>query len=242
MPTKPIIGVPCYQDMLPPTQRPRYWLYQTYIKALEAAGAIPVLIPLLNSETVAALADRLDGILLSGGDDVNPARYDQPRHSKTEHPDDLRDQVEIEIAQRAVQTHKPLLAICRGMQVLNVALGGTLVQHIPDQVGNALRHEYDYDDYHKRHIVTHTVDVRPDSRLASIVGNGKLAVNSFHHQALDRIAESFVPVAVASDGVVEAVEIPGDHFVLAVQWHPEDMFHDDEKMLALFKAFVAYIQ
>jgi len=242
MPAKPIIGIPCYQDILPPTQRPRYWMYQTYVKALEAADAIPVLIPLLNSEAISALFDRLDGILLAGGDDVNPNRYDQDHHPKTEPPDDQRDQVEINLAKQAVESHKPLLAICRGMQVLNVAFGGTLIQHIPEQVNGALQHEFNYDDYHNRHIVTHTVTIEADSRLASILGKGEIGVNSFHHQALDRLAESLVPVAYAPDGVLEAVEGRGADFVLAVQWHPEDMFHEGNRMLALFKAFVAYIQ
>jgi putative glutamine amidotransferase len=242
MSTKPLIGIPCYQDILPPTQRPRFWMYQTYARALEAAGALPVLIPLLDADTVGALFDRMDGILLAGGDDVNPARFQQPPHPKTEAPDDRRDQVEIDFAVRAVDAGKPLLAICRGMQVLNVALGGSLLQHIPEQVPNHVQHEFNYDDYHLRHNITHEVDIVPGTRLASILDAPKVGVNSFHHQALDQVARGLQVVACASDGVVEAVERPGPQFVLGVQWHPEDMFHENSQMLSLFEKFIEYVQ
>ncbi len=168
---------------------------------------------------------------------MNPARYGADRHPKTEPSDDAHDNIEIYLTRKSVAERLPLLAICRGMQVLNVALGGNLVQHIPDQVPNAIRHEFNYDDYSRRAEVTHTVEIVPESRLAAIMGAAKIGVNSFHHQAVERLAESLRPAACAPDGLIEAVE-GGTGFVLGVQWHPEDMFEADARMLGLFRAFV----
>jgi putative glutamine amidotransferase len=238
----PLVGIPCYQEILPPTQRPRFWMYQTYGLAVEAAGMVPVLLPLFDKPLAPTLLERLDGLLLAGGDDVNPARYQQAPHPKTERPDDLRDKVEIAWARAAVETEKPLLAICRGMQVLNVAFGGSLIQHIQDGVPSAVQHEFNYDDYHLRHIATHDVTIVEQTRLASILGT-QTGVNSFHHQAVDRIAEGFRVTACAPDGVIEAMEGGApDQFVVAVQWHPEDMYHEHPNMLRLFEAFAAAIQ
>ncbi len=239
--TKPLIGIPCFQDTFPAQQRVRYVMLQTYTDALEAAGAIPVLLPLLASEAIASMLSRLDGVMLAGGDDINPARYGQERHPKSEVPDDRRDIVEIEIARRTVETHQPLLAICRGVQILNVAFGGTLIQDIPDLVPGAIRHEFNYDDYHARDTVTHSVEIVPGSRLASILGT-QAGVNSFHHQALAKIPDRFQAVACAPDGVVEAIESRDEHFVVGVQWHPEDMFHANKQMLALFESFVQFVR
>jgi putative glutamine amidotransferase len=217
-------------------------MFQSYAKALEAAGAIPVLLPLLDVTTSTDLLDRLDGLLLAGGDDVNPARYGQTVHAKTEPPDDRRDQVEIDLALSAVAEKKPLLAICRGMQVLNVAFGGTLTQDIADLVPNALDHTLNYEDYQLRSTIAHSVDILPNTRLASITGNSA-QVNSFHHQAIAQIGEGLHSAAYASDGIVEALE--GGHpdqFLLAVQWHPEDMYQSDPKMLGLFESFTGFIR
>lgn len=238
--TRPLIGIPVAQDTYPPGQRPRSILYQTYTNALEAAGAAPVLLPIAERDTLDALLVRLDGLLIPGGDDVNPERYGAERHPKTEPPDDAHDAVEIYLTRKAVAERLPLLAICRGMQILNVALGGSLIQHIPDQVPNAIRHEFDYDDYTRRADVTHTVESVPGSRLAGIMGALQIGVNSFHHQAVERLAESLRAVACAPDGIIEAVE-GGPGFVLGVQWHPEDMFEADAGMLGLFRAFVQQI-
>jgi putative glutamine amidotransferase len=238
---KPLIGIPCFQDTFPPQQRPRFVTYHGYVKALEAAGAVPVLLPLPTGEALETARNRLDAIMLVGGDDINPAWYGQERYPKSEPPDDLRDEVEITLARRAVETHQPLLAICRGMQVLNVAFGGTLIQHIADLVPGAIQHEFNYDDYHQRQEITHTVEIVPDSRLASILGT-QAGVNSFHHQAVAKVADVFRPVACAPDGIVEGIEGRNAHFVLGIQWHPEDMFHANAQMLSLFRAFVDFVR
>ena len=237
---KPLIGIPCFQEF-PVHQRPRFMMYHGYVKALEAAGAVPLLLPLPTGEGLELARNRMDGIMLVGGDDMNPANFGQERHPKSEQPDDLRDEVEMELVRRAVDMHQPLFAICRGMQVLNVALGGTLIQHIADLVPGAIQHEFNYDDYHQRQEVTHNVEIVPDSRLAQIIGK-QAGVNSFHHQAVAQIPDTLRPVACAPDGIVEALEGRDEHFLLGVQWHPEDMFHINEQMMALFQAFVDYVR
>ena len=239
---KPIIGIPCYQDTFPQGQRPRFVQYQTYVKAVEAGGGIPILMPLMTGDDLRRMLDRVDGLLLSGGDDVNPSAYGEEKYPKTEQPDDLRDATEFELSRMVMAGDTPLLAICRGIQVLNVAMGGTLIQHIPDMVPNALRHEHNYDDYHQRAVITHEVEIEAGTRLAGMIGT-HAGVNSFHHQALKQIAPMFRPVACAPDGIVEAMELPDkDRFVVAVQWHPEDMFQDNAQMLGLFQKFVDYVR
>jgi putative glutamine amidotransferase len=172
-----------------------------YRQALAAAGIQPV----ENVTTVAGL----DGLLLAGGSDIDPAIYGAPRHPKTEEPDPARDSLEIILLREALERDLPVLAICRGLQLLNVVLGGTLVQHIEG-------HRYpEQPDVHPITIASH-------SRLRSILGADEFVVNSRHHQCVDRVASGLVVVARAPDNVVEALELPGKRFVLAVQWHPED--------------------
>jgi putative glutamine amidotransferase len=195
---------------------------QRYFLALERAGAVPLLLPPLPAllDRLPDLLDRVDGIVLHGGGDVDPTRYGQ------EHGDDLRavnadhDEVELAVARAAVERDLPLLGICRGMQVLNVALGGTLVQHI-DAPG------------HMKEL--HPVQLEPGSRLAKALG-GELASNchSVHHQALDAIAPGLTVIGRAEDGTIEAVESDANRWVVAVQWHPEDTAADDPQQQALF--------
>lgn len=238
---KPVIGIPCYQETPHSNGRPRFMQLQTYTSAIIAAGGIPVLLPLQDRDALVTLCSRLDGVLLAGGDDVNPTRYGETAHPKTEAPDDLRDTVEIELARLALDEHIPLLAICRGLQVLNVAAGGTLIQDIASLVPGAIRHEYDYDAYAARQEITHTVELVAGSRLASIMGTS-VGVNSYHHQAAATLSRAFTPVGYAPDGVLEAFEGNDPaQFVVAVQWHPEDMFHAHAPMLNLFKAYISWI-
>jgi putative glutamine amidotransferase len=238
---KPMIGIPCYQETLTQELRPRFTLYQPYVQALAAAGAAPVLIPLaLDQEANQTLFARLDGILLAGGDDVNPARYGQVAHPKTEVPDDARDDLEICLAQWAVAERKPLMAVCRGIQLLNVAMGGTLFQDIQDLVPGALQHTYPYNSHELRGKPTQDISIEPGSRLARVLGT-QASINSFHHQGLAEVPDGFQIVARTTDGVIEAIESSDDRLVFGVQWHPEDMYDTDEKMLNLFKMFVATI-
>jgi putative glutamine amidotransferase len=187
-----------------------------YLAAVRDAGLEPV----ENPESL----DGCEGIVLTGGSDVNPLRYEQSPHPETDAPDDPRDEREVASVLRAVQTSIPLLAICRGMQLMNVALGGTLHQHIEG-------HD------HKGVPDVHAARVEPSSRLADIVCTAEYSVNSRHHQAADRIGQGLVVTAQASDGIIEALEIPACPFALGVQWHPEDRVATHPADRRLFEAF-----
>jgi putative glutamine amidotransferase len=185
-----------------------------YRNALNATNIEPV-------ENVATLAG-LDGLVLAGGSDVDPALYGAPRHPKTGPPDQARDRLEADLLREALDRDLPVLAICRGLQLLNAALGGTLVQHIEGH------------HYPERQAV-HPITIASSSKLASILGVDEYVVNSRHHQCVEQVASGLVVVARAPDQVVEALELPGKRFVLAVQWHPED--RTDGPDAKLFQAF-----
>jgi len=207
-----------------------------YITALEAAGAAPILLPLaLGEDTLRSLYERLDGLFLAGGGDLNPACYSRNKDTKTEGIDTLRDEAELLLTRWALDDEKPLFGVCRGIQTLNVAAGGTLIQDVGDYVPNAIRHQY-YPEK-PRDFVAHDVATLTGTRLASILGSDA-RVNSFHHQAIEQTASGFQVSAVAPDGVIEAIERPGNQFAVGVQWHPESLIKFDPAMLALFEAFV----
>jgi putative glutamine amidotransferase len=206
--------------------------------AIERAGGLPVLIPSgLDGETLRSIYERMDAIFVPGGGDVNPDRYGAERHPLTDRIDDKRDTAEITIIRWSVEDDKPLFGVCRGNQVINVALGGTLTQDIPSQIQTILSHSVrppgiPYPDR------GHAVNIEPHTRLAEIIGSTiNVPVNTLHHQSVERIAPGLVVTAHAPDGVIEALEMPDKNFVLSVQWHPEIMF-EDATMQALFKAFV----
>jgi putative glutamine amidotransferase len=185
-------------------------------------------------DTRRQLYERLDGILLSGGEDVNPVYYGASPHPALGKVDDGRDRAEFQLAQWAVEEDRPLFCICRGHQVLNVALGGTLIQDIPSQVQTAIQH-----DVLPRDGMVHDVEIDPKSRLAAILGVTQVQVNSLHHQAIETPAPAACVTGYAPDGIIEAAELPDKKFVLSVQWHPEDLFRQHEVMRRLFRAFVA---
>jgi gamma-glutamyl-gamma-aminobutyrate hydrolase PuuD len=201
-----------------------------YQAALKEAGIESVRNP--------ASIEGLDGLLLTGGSDVNPKLYGQPRATESEPPEDERDELEIRLLNEALAADLPVLAICRGMQVFNVARGGTLIQH----VANVDTHRVKARDKEPgRHPAVHGIRVNPDTRLAGIVGSGEHEVNSRHHQAVDRLGAGLVPCAIAADRVVEALELPDASFAVAVQWHPEDRVAVSEADRKLFEAFAAAI-
>jgi len=173
------------------------------------------------------------GLLLTGGADVDPARYGEARHATVTDVDAARDEYEIALVRAAMAADLPVLAICRGLQVMNVALGGSLIQDVPSQVGAAVPHQVP----DPKDAIAHEVSVVPGSRLAELMGqtvvNGRLPVNSRHHQAVGRLADGFVVTSLASDGVIEAVELPRARFCVGVQWHPEN-FVESGTFLPLF--------
>lgn len=219
-------------------EKRRFSLGKNYVNSLVACGAIPVLVPTVVAlETWRAVYESADGVLLSGGGDVDPALFGEPQHEKTDGIDRQRDEVEMALARWALQDDKPMFAICRGIQTVNVALGGSLIQDLPSQWGDAISHNGNQLGL-ERHEVAHTVCVEPGTCLARIVGAGDVGVNSFHHQALKRVAEGLIVTSRAPDGVVESVEFPGKRHYIGVQWHPEEMTADREDMMRLFRSFV----
>jgi putative glutamine amidotransferase len=234
---KPLIGITAsHSDR-------KTQLNDAYVQAVRRAGGVPLALPALLGADPASLdaalgplLDRLDGVLLSGGPDVDPACYGGAPHQAVYGVDAARDCLEIALAQAVAQNGKPFLAICRGVQVLNVALGGTLYTHIPDQLAGALYHNRDTAT--PRDLETHVVELTAASRLAQVLGTTRTGTNSFHHQGILACAPSLSPVAFTSDGLTEGVELPGHPFGLGVQWHPEEM-SDDPAMQSLFAAFVS---
>ncbi|HEC22211.1 MAG TPA: gamma-glutamyl-gamma-aminobutyrate hydrolase family protein [Chloroflexi bacterium] len=215
----------------------------TYAHAVAVAGGTPVLIPLyVGAETLRSIYERLDGIVLSGGGDVDPSYYGAERSPYTVRVNRERDEVELQLTRWACAEDKPLLAICRGIQVLNVALGGTLIQDIRDEISGALRHDANSDVWFER--PAHTITLTDGSRLqrALGVGEGPLEVNSLHHQALKDVATALDVVARASDGIVEGVEMPERRFIVGVQWHPETLVDEHPPMRRLFEALVRAAQ
>lgn len=188
----------------------------------------------MDAESSRTLLERVDALVLTGGDDVSPARYGEPPHPALGRISDERDAAEIALVQSARELALPTLAICRGVQILNVALGGTLIQDIPSQVGAGINHDPDT----PRTSHSHQVEIATDSRLARAIGVTHMEVNSVHHQAIRRVAPTLRVVATAPDGVIEGVETAPDDpwWCVGVQWHPEDMFERSEPDARLFSA------
>ena len=209
---------------------------QAYIESIYQAGGCPVLIPLGGpADAYADLVQRLDGVLFTGGGDVHPAAYASRPHPKVSYVDEDRDRVEIALLPLAIERQLPFLGVCRGLQVINVALGGTLFEDIADQRTDSLKH--DHSSSYPRNYLAHPIDVQPESLLAQVLGVRQVEVNSLHHQAVRRLASGLTPTAFAPDGVVEALELPDYPFGLAVQWHPE-WLREHLCMRALFRSFI----
>lgn len=205
---------------------------QDYLNAIWRAGAVPVLLPVDgNKDRALEMLDMVDGLLISGGNDVSPEMYGS-KENKCGTLDENRDAMEKCLLEKALEMDMPVLGVCRGVQLMNAALGGTLYQDLPSE-------GYPNHTITKfaRNIATHTVDVKEDTLLAKILGSVELGVNSFHHQAVERLADGLEAAAVSKEGIVESVYMPGKKFVLAVQWHPEMMF-DSEVQQKIFAAFV----
>ena len=211
-----------------------------YTVSIRGAGLLPVVLPVLDRADADAALDGVAGLVLTGGEDVNPAQYGAPPHEKLETTHDGRDAFEIALIEAARARALPTLAICRGVQILNVALGGTLVQDIASEWTNAIVHDGDW----ARTARVHEVDVTAGSRLARALGTERPIVNSMHHQALRDVAPSLATVAVAPDGIVEGVEWPSDDWwMVGVQWHPEELTASpepwDRALLATFADVVS---
>ena len=205
----------------------------SYLEAVAAAGGIPMILSPLPGGDVEALVDRIDGICLSGGPDMHPAWYGGHDHPALGPTEPEVDAFELDLARAARVRGLPLLAICRGMQVLNVARGGTLLQHLPDDVGERIEHRQTV----PASVPVHPVALERDSRLSRVMGDTRPSVNSFHHQGIDRLAKGLRAVAWSDDGVIEAVEAPWEPFTVGVQWHAECLTARPEHA-ALFEGLV----
>jgi putative glutamine amidotransferase len=231
---KPHILIPIpIQDQ----EKRRFTMGKNYVRSLIACGAAPILLPTsLDHSTWREMYDTTDGVLISGGGDVEPSLFGEDRHELTNDVDLERDHVEIALVRWALEDDKPLFAICRGVQVMNVALGGTLIQDIPTQHGDRIEHRGNWIGA-ARDKVLHEVCVEPGSRIASIIGEGNIGVNSFHHQALKRVANGLGVTSRSPDGIIESVEIPDKRYFVGVQWHPEEMTAGRADMMNLFQTF-----
>ena len=208
---------------------------QAYVTSIQKAGGLPVMIPIgVDADSLKALAQRLDGLLLTGGGDLDPARFNGQPHPKVYGVSPARDALELQLIETFLESRKPLLAICRGIQVLNVAFGGTLHTHVADQVENALNHDW-FPGY-PRDKLAHTVSLKCESVLHNLFGADDIRVNSLHHQGIAKVGIGLEAIGFAPDGLVEALAVEGANFALGVQWHPECL-PADPGMQALFHAF-----
>jgi putative glutamine amidotransferase len=214
---------------------------QRYIRSLSTVGALPWMIPLLGDEpeTMRGVYDELDGIFLPGGADIDPANYGEERHARCDKGDPARDEVELMLVRWALVDRKPVLGVCRGLQVVNLAAGGTLYQDLAEQMPGSVKHDYfPFGGRFSRDYLAHEVEVAGSSKLADIFGAGSLRVNSMHHQGIRKLGEQLVASAVAPDGLVEGIESSDNSYLVAVQWHPEVLTENCPRTRRLFESFV----
>jgi putative glutamine amidotransferase len=224
----PVIGITTYgQD-----EERKFPLPRDYVDCVRRAGAVPVLLP-PGELQVERLLGVIDGLILAGGGDINPTQYGGNSDETIYSLDDERDSTEFSLARLAIDTAFPTLAICRGLQVVNVVLGGTLIEHLPDEVGDDVAHRLP-----PREPVEHPIRVVAGSRLAEILGEAEITGASWHHQAARSVAEGLIVTAHAPDGTVEALEMPTHPWLIAVQWHPELTAGRDAAQQRLFDTLV----
>lgn len=230
--SRPLIGITIGYS----TQNREFFaLRDDYVRAIEKAGGLPVVLVPGRAEDAADLLAKLDGLLLTGGPDVEPGLYGEEPHETVTRVIPERDAFEIGLCREALGRDQPFLAICRGHQVLNVATGGTLIQDIPSQVAGA----FDHDPDRERWETAHEVRILPRTRLREILGTETIDVNSFHHQAVRELGQGLVVSATSTaDEVIEGIEAPGRRLALGVQWHPEAFWDRPRHFQSLFEALV----
>ena len=233
---RPLIGVPSQADYREGSGRPIYGNNRTYIHAVEHAGGVPVLIPMLNDVSLLeALLVRLDGLLFSGGVDINPCFYHEEAHPHLGEVDHKLDELEMFLVQWALRERMPILGVCRGMQLLNVALGGSLYQDLNTQYPEGMEHcrrEL------PRNTLIHSIHIEEGSQMEKVLGTNEIWINSLHHQAVKDLGQGVHISGRAEDGVAELLEVAGYSFVMAIQGHPEELYTSETACEKLFVAFV----
>lgn len=239
---RPLIGITTQTQEPIPGVAPRCWIMgHTYINSLSSQGALPWVIPLFADDlaTLRGIYEQVDGVFLPGGVDVEPSRYGEVTTELCGRIDADRDAVELTLARWAMEDHKPLLGVCRGLQVINVAAGGSLYQDVLAQRPDAIKHDYyPYHGEYTRDRLSHHVEVEMDSRLGRLLGGPQVMVNSMHHQGIKDLAPGLRPTSFAPDGLIESIESPNGHFAVAVQWHPEEFVQQDLQSRRLFQGFL----
>lgn len=214
-----------------------WWMVPGYMEAILKVGGIPVMIPLTDDKTVLdEVFNDVDGLLFTGGQDINPHLYHEEKSEKCGYQCNIRDNQEVYLMKNALQLDKPLLGICRGVQLLNVVTGGTLYQDIESEFNREIKlvHKQQY-PYNRG---THEVNIKKETMLYDVLGKEKIMVNSLHHQGIKTVGRDVIINAVAADGLIEGIEIPRVKFAMAVQWHPEFMFYEDKFQEKLFSLLV----
>jgi putative glutamine amidotransferase len=224
IPGEPLVGI-----------KPDFMVGQNYINAVLRSGGAPVLLPgIADKKYCGKILSSIDGLLISGGDDMDPALYGEEPHPKLGLVDVQKGDFEFMLAKMALKRRIPILGICGGIQMLNVAAGGTLYQDIPSQTNSKIKHSQES----TKSVPSHYVTIEKNTQLHKILGMKKIRVNSTHHQAVKNLAKGFIVSARAPDGIIEGIELPVRHFVVAVQWHPESLVPEHPVFQKIFKAFI----
>ncbi len=242
MSVRPVVGLPTQTQRGNSDGLPDCWIMsKKYVSTLADAGATPFIIPLLDDMvTLRAIYDELDGVFLCGGVDMDPSSYGESKHYLCGATDADRDATEMQLVRWAIQEKKPVFGVCRGVQVINVACGGTLHQDLASAIPQSIKHDYfPVQGRYERHLLTHSIKVDEASQLGRLLGVRAIKVNSMHHQAIERIGNGLVSTAWAPDGVIEGIESSSNrHYMVGVQWHPEELAATDPRMRRLFRYFI----
>jgi putative glutamine amidotransferase len=241
---RPTIGIPTQTlhaiDGIPEGLPASWVMNQRYYHAITSVGGVPWMVPLLHDDpaTLREIYERLDAVLLAGGVDMNPVTYGEEKTELCGSIDPARDAVELQLARWAIEDKKPLFGICRGLQVINVAQGGSLYQDVSAQYEPAIKHDYFPTAGYAREHLAHEVTLVEGSRLRHVFERDRILVNSMHHQGIRVLGEGLRVTATAPDGLVEAIESPNGHYLVAVQWHPEVFEATDPHVFNLLRDFI----
>jgi putative glutamine amidotransferase len=241
---RPTIGIPTQTlhaiDGIPEGLPASWVMNQRYYHAITSVGGVPWMVPLLHDDlaTLREIYDRLDAVLIAGGVDMDPATYGEEKTPLCGSIDPARDAVELQFARWAFEDKKPLFGICRGLQVINVAAGGTLYQDVTEQHLGAIKHDYFPTAGWAREHLAHEVTLAEGSRLRRVFERDQVLVNSMHHQGIRQLGEGLRVTATAPDGLIEAIEAPNGHYLVAVQWHPEVFEATDRNVFNLLRDFI----